>query len=301
MKSRSSPSPRRSDWKAWQCALTVPGRSALPGSRVMSVAVTSAGELGATSVIRPSRTVTISSLNRPPSATTTSGRSRIRRVILARLEFPDQPGVNAVVEFAATGDGQLDSHAEGRARPWTDVEARGQVELRPAAELDGVFILLPLNLAYRIELEKGREPARNGPAHGEVGRELLLAGTTDIVQVPLVGDGGDHIERTEGDPARHERLDGDLAAQAPALRAARQTQLESAGQEGEVLDRLPEEKFALKLEVARARRRGGIVRILIQKWHLDFHLPPRRDGPLERAREPARAALAGLRVLEARF
>src|ERR1700730_705201 len=159
MKSRSSPSPRSSDWKAWQWALTVPGRSAFPGSRVMSVAVASADELGVTSVIRPSRTVTIPSLSQRPFATRTSGRSRIRAVILARLEFPDQPGVNAGVEFAATGDRQLDSHAEGRARQWTDVEARGQVELRPAAELDRVFVFLPLNLAHRIELEKGREPA----------------------------------------------------------------------------------------------------------------------------------------------
>src|SRR5882672_4669826 len=273
MKSRSSPSPRRSDWKAWQWALTVPGRSAFPGRRVMSVAVASADELGATPVIRPSRTVTIWSLNQPPPATTTSGRSRIRTVILARLEFPDQPGVNAIVEFSATGDRQLDSHAKGRPRERTDVEARGQVDLRPASELDRVFVLLPLNPAHRIELEKGREPARDGPAHGEVGRELLLAGTADIVEVPLVGDRGYQIERTEGDPARHEGLDGDLAAQAPALRAARQAQLESAGQEHEVLDRLPQEEFVLKLEVARARRRGGIVRILVQEGHLDFDLP----------------------------
>src|SRR5438132_2235572 len=301
MKSRSSPSPRRSDWKAWQCALTVPGRSAFPGSRVMSVAVASADEHGPTSVIRPSRTVTISSLNQRPSTTTTSGRSRIRTVILARLEFPDQPGVNAVVELAATGDRQLHSHAEGRARQGTDVEARGQVELRPPAELDGVFAFLPLNLAHRVELEKGREPAREGPAHGEVGRELLLAGTPDIVQVPLVGDGGDHVEGAQADPARHEGLDGDLAAQAPALRAARQTQLESAGDEHEVLDRFPQEELVLKLEVARPRRRGRIVGVPIREWHLDFDLPPRRDGPLESARELARAALTGLRVLEARF
>src|ERR1700730_873859 len=223
MKSRASPSPRRSDWKAWQCVLTVPGRSAFPGSRAMSVAVASADELGVKSVIRPSRTVTILSLNQRPSVTTTSGRSRIRTVILARLEFPDQPGVNAVVELAATGDRQLDAHAEGRVRQKTDVEARRQIELRPAAELDGVFVLLSLDLAYRIELEKGREPARDGPAHGEVGRELLLAGTADIVQIPLVGDRGDHIERGEGDTARQEGLDGDLATQAPALRTARQT------------------------------------------------------------------------------
>src|SRR5438477_1345257 len=32
MKSRSSPRPRRSDWKVWQWALTVPGRSARPAS-----------------------------------------------------------------------------------------------------------------------------------------------------------------------------------------------------------------------------------------------------------------------------
>ena len=105
-------------------------------------------------------------------------------MILARLEFPDQPGVNPVVELAATGDRQLDAHAEGRVRQKTDVEARRQVELRPAAELDGVFVLLSLDLAHRIELEKGRKPAREGPAHGEVGRELLLAGPADIVEVP---------------------------------------------------------------------------------------------------------------------
>src|SRR5437879_4753669 len=145
MKARSSPSPRSSDWKAWQCALTVPGRSALPGRRVMSVAVTSAGELGATSVIRPSRTVTISSLNREPSATTTSGKSRIRAVILAWLELPDQPGVDAIVEFLAAGDRELDAHAERRARQRAHVEARREVDLRPTAELDRVFAFLSLN------------------------------------------------------------------------------------------------------------------------------------------------------------
>src|SRR6266849_10172617 len=208
MKSRSSPRPRRSDWKAWQCALTVPGRSAFPGRRVLSVAVASAGELRAMSVIRPSRTVTISSLSQRPSATRTSGRSRIRTVILTWLEFPDQPGVDAIVEFLAAGDRELHAYAERRARQRADIEARGEVDLRPTAELDRVFAFLSLNHGRSVELEEGCEPSRHRPAHGQVARDLLFAGTADIVEVPLVGDGGQDVEGTQGDAAGHEGFDG---------------------------------------------------------------------------------------------
>src|SRR5215470_15723684 len=299
MKSRSSPSPRSSEWKVWQCALTVPGRRARLGSRVASERVASAGEPGITSVIRPSRTVTIVSRSRRPSATTTSGRRRIRTMILARLEFPDQTGVDAVIELAATRDRQLDAQPKGRAGERTDVEARGQVEERPAAKLDRVFVFLPLDLARRVELEERREPAGDGPAHREVGGQLLLAGPADIVEVPFVRDGRDDIERAEGDPARQERLHGDLAAQAPPLRAARQPELEPAGEEHEVLHGLPEEELVLELEVARARRGGAVARAVVHERQLDLDLPPRRDRPLEPARQLARAAVAGLRVLKA--
>src|SRR5206468_1436045 len=55
MKSRSSPRPRKSDWKVWQWALTVPGRSALPAS------ITSLGQW---------RCTCSTAATRPPSTTT---------------------------------------------------------------------------------------------------------------------------------------------------------------------------------------------------------------------------------------
>jgi len=61
-----------------------------------------------------------------------------------------------------------------------------------------------------------------------------------------------------------------------------------------VLDRLPEEEFVLKLEVARARRRGGIVRILVQEGICALRSAhARRYGPLESARELARGGPRG--------
>src|SRR3989338_693841 len=91
MKSRSSPSPRRSDWKVWQWALTGPGRSALPPSP------RSPGQsrpAGSTAAMRPPSTITARPDFQPDSVSTRSGRSLTR----ALSSLVDEP---AALEDAA--------------------------------------------------------------------------------------------------------------------------------------------------------------------------------------------------------
>src|SRR5206468_2321281 len=72
MKSRSSPSPRSSAWKVWQCALIVPGTHALPARRTSPAC---AAPTSCTATMRPSAIATARSASQPVSVRTRSARS----------------------------------------------------------------------------------------------------------------------------------------------------------------------------------------------------------------------------------
>src|SRR5262249_23989027 len=142
MKSRSSPSPRNSDWKVWQWAFTVPGSSALPRSLTSPGSTAPAGPMNA---IRPAVIAIARSAAQPSGVRAGSGRS----LTSGRTPSDRHDVVAAVDVDHLAGD-------PGR-------ERRGEEE-RGVADLAQLDVALQRRL-LRVVLEDLREAA--DPAGGQ--------------------------------------------------------------------------------------------------------------------------------------
>src|SRR6266446_3278495 len=137
MKSRSSPSPRNSDWKVWQWAFTVPGSSALSRSLTSPGSTAPTGPMNA---IRPSVIAIARSATQPPGVRARSGRSL--------TSGPASPSDRHDVVTAVDVD-----HLAGDPRR----ERRGEEE-RGVADLAQLDVALERRL-LRVVLEDLREAA----------------------------------------------------------------------------------------------------------------------------------------------
>src|ERR1043166_2826652 len=166
MKSRSSPSPRNSDWKVWQWAFTVPGSSALPRSLTSPGSTAPTGPMNA---IRPSVIAIARSATQPSGVRARSGRSL--------TSGPASPSDRHDVVTAV----DVDDLAGDPRR-----ERRGQEE-RGIAHLAQLHVALERRL-LRVVLEDLREAAdtagsqrvdgprrdrvHTNPPHADVGGEI---------------------------------------------------------------------------------------------------------------------------------
>src|SRR3989454_12676270 len=96
-------------------------------------------------------------------------------------------------------------------------------------------------------------------------------------------------------------LDGELAAEAAALGAARKRELEAGGHQRAVLDRLPEEELGLDREVAESGRGGPVAGV--HDHHRDLHLdvPARQEWQLDGGRHLRLTPVPALLVLDSQL
>src|SRR5256885_4457690 len=129
MKSRSSPSPRSSDWKVWQCALTVPGSSARPGSAWSPRCGVPAAWTAAT---RPSVIATARPLCQPSGVSTSSGKSRI---IVAGPSRPARDVGGLIQERAGSAPSSLVDEAAALDHAADVVDAVEVGEIAPVGDV----------------------------------------------------------------------------------------------------------------------------------------------------------------------
>src|SRR6266550_1534848 len=191
MKSRSSPRPRRSDWKVWQWALTVPGRSARPASVRSPWPRRPAGS---TAVMRPPSTSTAWPERQPASVQTSSGTSlTLRSPPPASREHREEGR-----EVRGIGRERPDRMAVEELHDLL-VEGRRDAEPAPLGDHVAVQVVdLGPPLAQHVLQQRGPAAAEVPRAGGDVGLELREPAALGGVQEALGGEAVDRLDLVAG-------------------------------------------------------------------------------------------------------
>src|SRR5437764_8769326 len=282
MKSRSSPRPRRSDWKVWQWALTVPGRSARPASVRSPWPRRPAGS---TAVMRPPSTATAWPERQPASVQTSSGTSLTgRSPPPASREHREERS-----EVRGIGRERPDRMAVEELHDLL-VEGRRDAEPAPLGDHVAVQVVdLGPPLAQHVLQQRGPAAGASLGVAADVGLHLGEPAALRRVEEPLGGDVEDRLDLVARRPADADDLGGEVHRDPPrpGLRAhLRRAEPRAAGErvrhavERELRPALPE-------QVRRHLRRRHLAHHPRQLPH-PRRVPPVQLPPLEPPPPPAR-------------